>query len=344
MPTARKGAAVAKKDAEDAKAARGRSRIKQRTLDKGEVVLVRFLSEHEERADYPQTVISAKTHNFADTKPQPAEFKGDNWPKSMWGICPLDPWFRVEKDGVLTDEYEPGYGRCFIHERDRGKKDKFGKDMSMPADQVYGLAVICEPVIQKDGAGNEYVADIRDLYHDWKDAEGTVHKIPEIVYFSQKWSNFWAPAVATAYLPPRTILGKVFRIERVENDYTVTMIGQTPSHQPGTDSWKVYEEALKIMDFDLEAFLLEHASEDHYARWFDPSKTPKDGYGRKDKDDDKDGDSSEPAAGSAAQGTTASAPKFDQSVMADFQGQLKNRGKTAAQAEAPAAEAEPTAS
>jgi len=94
----------------------------------------------------------------------------------------------------------------------------------------------------------------------------------------------------------------------------------TPDCQPGTAAWAKYDEALALIGFDLPTFLLDHATPDHYARFFIPGVDPAGGYGR--KKDDEDGDSSSQPAAEAS----AALPQVDPDVLANFRNSLSTRG------------------
>src|SRR5580692_4212036 len=70
-------------------------------------------------------MITADMHTFCDTKPKPEEYTGDKWPAAMPAGCRNDRMFRIlSLDGTPTDVFEEGYGQCYIHDRDRGTRDK----------------------------------------------------------------------------------------------------------------------------------------------------------------------------------------------------------------------------
>jgi hypothetical protein len=315
MPTFDRGADDAKKRSDETKAKGGRSRIKQITWDDKEEKILRFLND---TTRGPMGIIGLKTHSFIPTKAKPEEYKGD-WPESMWAICQNDIVFRI--GGVPTGEWEEGYGHCYIcaNEEYAAKLDRFKKPINRPSDQVYGLAVVRKPIIEGSGASARVVG-IEDEYHEWKDADGKLTSIVVVGYVSQKYSNFWASPAAAAYMEPRTILDKDFRILREENNYRAAIANNTPDLRPGTPGWKNYETALAVMGFDLEEYLVGRSDPDWYARWFDPARTPKDGYARQDHDEEEQsgGDGAKPQ-------TSAVQPGFDPDLMKGFADRLAER-------------------
>ena len=279
-------------------------------LKDGESGAYHFYTEH-------TRVITASVHQFVDTKTKPDGWPGDNYPKSMWAVCQNDRMFRLRDDaGKILDAFEDGYGDCYIHKILAGKAGKYTKDASRPAIQTFGLAVEREAVFEGSS-----IVGFRDATVEFKDAAGKTWTIPKFVIFSQKYSNFWHPIKATTYLAPHSILDKDFVISRKENDYTPGVAGSTPDLKPGTKAWEKYDEALKLIGFDLGQYLLDHASADHYARFFVEGVDPSDGYGRKGGEDE------ETAQGTGAQADTPpTQPEVDQEALEGLRATLKNRG------------------
>lgn len=316
MPTLTQGAAAAEQISEEIKAkANKRYRIRQAILKNGEGPWVfRFVTDF-------QQWISVDIHGFVPTKAKPDAYTGQNWPKSMWAVCMRDRMFRLRgTDGGLLDEFEEGYGTCYIHDTFGGQKEgPFNKDRGLPDAQVLALAVEREP--ETDPAtGN--VIGFKDKLADWTDPQGNVVKIPAFVVVSQKYSNFWAPIKAACYVAPQTVTNKDFMVSREEKSYTIAPVSQTPDFMAGTPAWKAqYEDVLAAMEFTLPGYVLDHASQDHYDRWFIPGRTPKDGYARKDAETEgEDAGQAKPAAAASA------APAIDQDAMAAYKASLQSRG------------------
>jgi hypothetical protein len=313
MPILTEGADAAEQISDEIKQSRAGFRIPQIIFKDGESVPLHFFTPHTK-------LLTFDTHSFIPTKAKPEGWPGDNYPAKMWAICQNDRPFRLRDEaGNLTDGFEEGYGNCYIHTAMAGVKDpKYGGDLSKPASQVYGLAVIREPVF--DGPDGPVIG-FRDVMVEYKSPDdGAVYQIPKFGYVSQKYANFWHPVKATAYVRPNTILDKDFLVTRKEKEYNVSVAAHTPDCQPGTPAWTKYEEALALIGFDLATFLLDHATPDHYARFFVPGVDPAGGYGR--KRDDEDGDSPQPAGEVSAAG----GPQVDAGVLANFRDSLKARG------------------
>lgn len=315
MPILTKGADEAEKISDEIRKSGGGPRVRQLVIKDGDQYAIHFVTEYTE-------LLSADVHQFIDTKPKPDGWPGDNYPKSMWAVCQLDRMFRLRDEaGNATDAYEEGYGNCYIHTSLAGQKDpKFGKDKSTPGAQVFGLAVVRKAVT--DGPSGQ-ITGFADETVEFKDKTGAILQIPKLVIVSQKFSNFWNAVKATAYIAPNTILDKDFIVTRKGNEYNVVPATITPDLKPGTKLWERYTTALELMEFDLATWLLDHATPDHYARFFIPGVDPVGGYGRKGGDDEAEGAAS---PGDSAASDSPAAPVLDQAAMDAFRANLSNRG------------------
>jgi hypothetical protein len=232
----------------------------------------------------------ADMHMFCDTKAKPAEFKGDNWPSAMPAVCMNDKMFRIYADDLPTDEFEAGYGNCYIHNRDRGKlrEGKFKRDKSTPDNQTFALAVAREPILDPQ---TKRPRGFRDFEDEFKKDDGTVVRVPRFVILSQKHRNFWSGLEATIYMGDAPVGAYDFRVTRKENDYDFSV----GSPDPQLPAWAKYTDALALVGFDLDEEILRMGSQDWYDRWFIEGAVPKDGYGRKDDEASPD-DSAQDAA------------------------------------------------
>lgn len=228
--------------------------------------------------------ITLGMHSGIDTKTKPGELKKEaGWPATMWAICQNDKAFRVrDADGDPTDVFEDGYGSCYIHETQRGKKDTYKKDKSQARDQTFALAVLRKPVLDDDGT----ITDFKDVTEEFKAEDGTVSRIPKVVIVRQSYSNFWAPLKATMFMGPKSICGWDIVVTRLpDNKYSFGATG-TPNLQPGKPGWERYEQTLELLGLSLTETLMDWSSPDWYARWFIEGQTPEGGYGRQDDDSD----------------------------------------------------------
>jgi hypothetical protein len=262
-------------------------------------------------------------HQYVPTKDKPAECSWPKWPEQMWAVCPRDQAFRLtDEAGNPIDGYEEGYGECYIHDHYAGRKGKYGKDMGVPVVVSYGLAVprkvVLDPVTAKP-------VGLADDTFEFRASSGDIVRLPRIVIVAQKYSQFWGAVKATQFLPPFSMCDKDFKITRQENDLKVTALDRTPDHQPGTASWKRYEQAIELLDASVEKYLTEHASRNHYVKFFIPGELPEGGYGGGGSDDDEDGDKK--AKGGAP--TTATHPEVPADEMEAFRDSLTKRAPAA---------------
>lgn len=331
MPTLTQGAEAAEQISEEIKAKSRRGRVKQLIIKAGEQRIIRLVNDHVARplVSGEGTMlgwVSVDFHGFIPTKDKPAEYTGQNWPKSMWAICQNDIMFRVRdpKTGKATDAYEDGYGNCYICAKYAGVREgKFNKDKGRPDAQVLAVAVIREPVT--DPATGR-TTGFRDSLVDWTDPDSkkTV-KIPEFVVVNQKYSNFFGPIKHACFVEPQTVTNKDFLVVREENKYTLTPFGQTNDLMHGTPEWGArYEQPLARLGFDLGEYVLSHADPDHYARWFIEGATPKGGYAKQAAEDGDTEDAG--AATPAAAASAAAAPAIDDDAMAAYAASLQKRG------------------
>jgi len=256
---------------------------------------------------------SADMHMFCDTKPRPDEYKGENWPKAMFAVCQNDRMFIIlDEAGNPTGTYEDGYGKCYVHDRDRGKvrDGKFKRDKSQPDWQTFALAVVREPVLD---TVTKKTRGYRDATDDFKLPDGTIKQVPRFVVVSQKHRNFWS-GVEAALFDGGELGAYDVRVTRQENDYKFAVSAPDATLYPGSPAWARYTEALELIGFDLDAEVIKWGSHDWYARWFDPSRTPEGGYGGDD-------DSSESSAD--ADGMTATAARPDPAAVDEFANRLQ---------------------
>jgi hypothetical protein len=319
------GSAAAEQMDQEARAlrgGRGRYRMEQLRIIKDFAGLLRPITP---RAQWQ----TCKTHQFMPTKDKPEQWQGDNWPKFMWGICRRDNIFRLrDEQGNLTDEFEAGYGDCYLCSTYKGVKDeKFPSiDKGVPTALTYGVAVQREE--RRNGQGA--TIGLGDKMEEFKDSEGATHQIPAFVMIAQRWPNFWAGVSSTLYLDGALAEERDFSLTRKDNDYKVGLVNIDPVHKPGAASWDVYTNALKLVGFGdgdavkgLQDYIVSHSTLDHYRTWFIPGEEPEGGYGRRKDDDTAEGEKAS-TTGAAA---TPAAPGLDPDALSGFREQLKGRGE-----------------
>ena len=197
--------------------------------------------------------------------PAPKNAKTEKWPSQMSAVCQNASAFRIHVDGVPTEQYEEGFGHCYIHEHMQDVMGKYKKSVAIPTSQAWGLFALREPIM--DGGR---LKGFRDVTEEYKDKEGNTHRIPKIVVASQSYTNFWAAFKAAAHMTG-TICDRDFSVERVDNDYVISAGRETPDLHPGTDAWKVYTDALELKDLSVEKVIADQSSPEYYGRFFDPS-------------------------------------------------------------------------
>lgn len=301
MPNIKRGLESAKQQSESANRV---SRIRTHFWKDGETHVIRLLTDRRD-------TIPAGVHINAPTKPQPAEYTGTNWQKGMTAICQNDVMFRIHVGDDPTDEFEEGYGDCHIHKVLRGKKNQWGGDQSTPSPQAFGLAVLRKP---KPDPVTSQVIGYQDDIIEWKDDDGNVRQVPHLVILAQNYRSFWQPLEMSVFAGA-SLCDRDFQITRKGRDFLPAPGDKTPDFAPGTASWQRYEDAIKLTGFDLEAYILNLASPDWFARWFIEGAMPKEGYGRQRAD----GDDEKPAAGSAG----AAADQASDAQIADFRAQFQ---------------------
>lgn len=263
MPTLTRGAQEAEQIAKAATSFSGR--VEYVRLKDQEEAFLRMLTDREEWA-------TLDVHMGVPTKEAPKGFKG-SWPEKMSAVCQNDKTFRLRNpDGSLGD-YEPGYGHCYIHENMGHVMGQFKKPVSQASPVIFALCVLREPV--RDG---DKLIGFRDKTEEWEDKDNKKHTVPAIRTISQKWSNFFGPMNATAVMTG-TVCGSDYYIKRDGNDYNIVPLPEVPGHKPGTDSWKVYEESMKLRNISFEDLILNQASPEYYGRFFDPSVKQDDSKG-----------------------------------------------------------------
>lgn len=267
-----KGAkAIEKQEKEEAAARKAAysDRLDYLRLQNDETIFIRLLNP----AEGEDAWIKVAMHNGVTPKPKPEGAK--NWPKRMSAVCRYDKQIQSilgTTDCYICDNELPGFG------------DKFAR----PTTKVWSLAVERFRLLG-DGSpelgGDEMrgrdlgMFDVQEEY-DIKDADGKPTgkkgKRPRILVINQAWSNFFAALGHTSDVYGE-IRDRDFVVRRTgdgtDTDYQTTPMKETPDLAPGTDAWKVYTDQLAEREISLDQIVLDLASDEHYARWFDPTKT-----------------------------------------------------------------------
>ncbi|MET7363308.1 hypothetical protein ABZS76_33390 [Streptomyces sp. NPDC005562] len=272
--------------------------------------VVRLLTDHDDW-------IYVEQHSFVPTKaaPQGAE----NWPKSMTAVCRKDPVF----SGHYTD--------CYIC--DSKIKNNFGK-LASSRIRIWGLAIERE-LVRGDGTEGlggpsmqDIVVGVRDKIDeiDEFDAEGkaTGNKLryPRIIVINQPMKGFFSNLKALFGLY-RTVCDRDFEITRdgtgTDTNYKIVPIDPIPDLKPGTSAWEKYQQAIDEREINLDAIVADKASDQYYARFFNPAK-----------DVDKDGNVVHAGTASTSVQNLPAADGQTSGISAGLRDRIRNLGAPAA--------------
>lgn len=250
--------------AEQAARASASGRLEYLTVESDDTVFLRFLT------DAPEWIKVAQ-HAFAKTKTGPKDAK--KWPKSMGAVC--------RYDSQIADMFNG----CYIC--DAGVKSAYRDEPSRPSGKVWALAVMRASI---KGDGSEDLGgpsmkgrvigmgDVTEEYEILKDGKSTGKKgvRPKIVMVNQAWSNFFAP-LHHAWTVNGTVCDRDYAVKKsgsgTDTTYSIMPLDKVPGLEPGTEAWKRFEQALKDREIDLDEIVMNQASDEWYAKWFDPSKS-----------------------------------------------------------------------
>lgn len=270
-PTFRTGVEAAQ---EASKTTSGYTRpINYLSLADDESAIIRILTE---RKDW----ITVAQHTAVPTKNPPSDYDG-TWPSHMTAVCRKDVAFA----GIHKD--------CWIC--DAGITTKWGKPIGNGA-RIWAIGVLREEVI-----GTQEMADAgqieqhlvgrragcSDAMHEINeigpDGKPTGRKVMErqFLILNFAWSNFYKhlAGFGDAY---GTVCDRDYFVKRVgagkDTDYVFAPLDPTPNLQPGTERWnEKYIVPMQRLEISLGEIITYRASDEYYARWFDPTKAVVDG-------------------------------------------------------------------
>lgn len=269
-------------------------------LDDGETAFLRFLW------DSPEWVYCDQ-HAMVPTKNPPADYTGTSWPKAMPATCRYWKVF----NGFFSD--------CFVC--DSKMKDQWGKDMK-PKSRVWCVAQVREEVF---GDGTEEMGGpamkgkrlgfkdaLREI--EEKDAEGnlTGNKTYErrLVVINQSSFMFFdgLQSIYTAY---GTVCDRDYLIQKKGKgkDAKWPILPMDPVEGCNRDNaewWAKYDEAQKEQGVDIpgiKRLIVDRASDDYFARFIDPNKTPEPREGQQTGGQASGAPQGAPAHQQAVQGT-----------------------------------------
>jgi hypothetical protein len=270
-----RGSSVIEADEEAAQAARkagfSDGRVPFFAMKAGATMYVRLLTP----ADGDEGWFKTAQHAGVQTKPAPADMQDKTkWPKQMGGVCRKDKQIA----SILNCE------DCYVCDN---KLTGFGGKIARATNKVWSLAV---ERVQVLGDGSEALGgptklgkvvgygDVTEEY-EVRDDEGKPSGVkalrPRIIVINMSWGNFFA-SLHHAYTTLGDVCERDFAIRRIgdgtDTDYHIMPLNPTPDLAPGTDAWKRYTDELERREIDLGEIILRQASDEHYARWFDPTK------------------------------------------------------------------------
>ncbi|MGA5598451.1 hypothetical protein ACPCSE_29875 [Streptomyces cellulosae] len=236
----------------------------------GDSTVIRLLTDHDDW-------IWVGQHSFVPTKPGPKD--AEKWPKNMTSVCRKDSAF----EGI--------YGDCYIC--DAKIKNSFGKVASARI-RVWALGVERE-LVRGDGtealggpSKQGVVIGVRDKVDevDELDADGkpTGNKLnyPRIIVINMPMKGFFSHLKAIHGLYG-TVVDRDFQVTRsgtgTDTEYKFAAIDPirdaTGSNAvaPGTPAWDKYLQAVSEREISLEGIVADKATDEYYARFFDPTKT-----------------------------------------------------------------------
>lgn len=243
----------------------------------GGQVILRYLTES---PDW----IWVDQHPSAPTKNKPRDFEG-NWPESMPAVCRYDEAFTDEATGQRK------YADCYIC--DAKLTNKWGR-VSKPTIRVWALACLREEVvgtaemvaageITEDKVGKRlgFKDSMREVEERDEKGEptGKTHMERAIVIVNQASNNYFNGLQACFDAYGKTNCDRDYIVKKIgegkDVDFPHIPLDATPNLKPGHENgkWQRYLDAITEQKIDIEAIINDRASDEYFARFFDPNKT-----------------------------------------------------------------------
>lgn len=255
------------------KAAYSADRLDYLKIPDGDSAYIRLLTPSREW-------IKVAQHSYVKTKPAPKGVK--NWPKGMGAVC--------------RNDRQLGFNDCYIceHNLPSAGRNEFAK----PSSRCWALAVLRHPV-RGDGSealggeelrgkllGYTNTLEEYEILDGDKKPTGKKAERLHLVVVNFTWKQLFATLAHAEENYVGGVLGRDFKIMRsgsgTDTEYTVLAMdpaeedGEGTILKPGSPGWQLYIDEMKRRDIDpdnqLEKLVMDQASEEHYARWFDPTK------------------------------------------------------------------------
>lgn len=224
-------------------------------LEDGESEVIRMIDDYDDW-------ISIGMHVYVPTKGAPADVKDEakeKWPKTWFAVC------RAAKnnDGELVfPEYN---GECFICDDMRDEK---GRRYPVK-ERVFARAVRREKVV---GLRTGY----RDSMITVQEADGTETRQRDVLVLQFYWGYIFSP-LRTAYENVGSLLDRDYKITRrgkgTDTDYDIWPLDPVQREDGSPFTLQDPSTRKKYTDLlDLGQVIAGLASDEHYARFFDPTK------------------------------------------------------------------------
>lgn len=263
------------------------------SLDDKESAILRFITDADPDENGVGGWITVLQHNSVPTKAKPKAFPGQNWPAFMSAVCRNGKPFNFGDCYICATLPEP--------ENDSKGKKKQPRGVAKP--RTWALACLREAV--KEGGRIIGYRDKRKEVTKKVDGEDKTTEERELVLVNLGYNNFFEHLEGPAAVYD-TLLDRDYHITRKGTglDTEYQPVALDPITMEGGARYDLRDpEVLKRYGFDslaeadelLQEEISNRASEDFYARFFDPNVEADWGSSGGDDDDDAEGDDSKPA-------------------------------------------------
>lgn len=253
VPAFGRGGAAAE---EAAKSGSRFARLNYFQVDDGKTIIVRFLTDSDDW-------YWVKQHPSVPTKNAPADNKG-NWPSAMPAVC--------RHDKAFVDMYTD----CYICDAPIMNPHDNTKPLKA-ALRVWALALEREAVVE-GGVTKGYKTVMEELpeRNDKGDETGKLIRQAKILVVNMGVKNFFG-GLQGLYTAFGTVCDRDYMIRRtgsgLDTDYQIIPLDKTLGVEPGTETWAKFEKAIIDQGIDLGVIMADRATDEYYARFFDPSKS-----------------------------------------------------------------------
>lgn len=263
-----------KQEAAARKAAYSADRIDYLKVADGDSAHIRLLTP-------PSEWIKVAQHSYVKTKAAPSGVK--SWPKGMGAVC--------------RNDKQIGYDDCYVCAQNLPSADR--SDFAKPSPRCWALAALRKPVRgdgsealggpDKQGVLLGYTNVLEEYEILDKDRKPTGKRAERLglVIVNFTWKQLFATFAHSEENYVGGALGRDFKIMRTGQgtDTEYTVLAMDPSEEdaegnilkPGSKGWQLYTDEMKRRGIDpdnqLEKLVMDQASAEHYARWFDPTVT-----------------------------------------------------------------------